>query len=159
MVDASRGSVVRSHRRAMSCQISSTQVVAASRGSVLRSHRRAMSCQISSTQVVDASRRSVLRSHSKVMHGPCRPPQQVSAYALPPPPGGAGILHTSCRSLTAGADRPADRPPRSPARVRLTAGVAGKSPIRRFADSHPAWALWWACSASHCRIYRKWRCA
>ena len=41
LVDASRRSVVRPHRRAMSCQISSTQVVDASRGSVLRSHRRA----------------------------------------------------------------------------------------------------------------------
>ena len=86
VVDASRGSVVRSHRRAMSCQISSTQVVDASRGSVVRSHRRAMSCQISSifsTRLVDPSRTSVVRSHSKVMHGPCRPPQQVSAYAPP----------------------------------------------------------------------------
>ena len=89
VVDASRGSVVRSHRRAMSCQISSTQVVDASRGSVVRSHRRAMRCQISSifsTRLVDPSRTSVVRSHSKVMHGPCRPPQQVSAYAPPPPP-------------------------------------------------------------------------
>ena len=89
VVDPSRRSVVRSHRRAMSCQISSTQVVDASRGSVVRSHRRAMSCQISSifsTRLVDPSRTSVVRSHSKVMHGPCRPPQQVSAYGVLPPP-------------------------------------------------------------------------
>ena len=82
---------------------SSTQVVDASRGSVVRSHRRAMSCQISSifsTRLVDPSRTSVVRSHSKVMHGPCRPPQQVSAYAPPPP------AFRTDKQLTAPADRP-----------------------------------------------------
>ena len=117
VVDPSHGSVLRSHRRAMSCQISSTQVVDASRGSVIRSHRRAMSRQISSifsTRLVDPSRTFVVRSHSKVMHGPCRPPQQVSAYAPPP-------LFRTEKQLTA----PADRRARAPAHaVASTTAVA-----------------------------------
>ncbi len=114
---ASRGSVVRSHRRAMSCQISSTQVVDASRGSVVRSHRRAMSCQISSifsTRLVDPSRTSVVRSHSKVMHGPCRPHNKLAL--MPPPP-----LFQTEKQLTA----PPDRPVRAPAHaVAFSTGVA-----------------------------------
>ena len=49
-----------------------------------RSHRRAMSCQISSTQVVDASRGSVVRSHRRVMHGPVGPHNKLAL--MPPPP-------------------------------------------------------------------------
>ena len=75
-----------------------------------------MSWQISSifsTRLVDPSRTSVVRSHSKVMHGPCRPPQQVSAYAPP-------AFRTE-KQLTA----PADRPVRAPAHaVAFSTGVA-----------------------------------
>ena len=49
-----------------------------------RSHRRAMSCQISSTQVVDASRGSVVRSHRRVMHGPVGPHNKLAL--MPPSP-------------------------------------------------------------------------
>ena len=124
LVDPSRRSVLRSHRRAMSCQNSSTQVVDASRGSVVRSHRRAMSCQNSSTQVVAASRRSVLRSHSKVMHGPCRPPQQVSAYAPPPP------LFQTEKQLTARADRRARAPAHAVASTTAVA-IGGTGSVHR----------------------------
>ena len=70
--------------KTLATPLNAPQVVDPSRGSVLRSHRRAMSCQISSTQVVDPSRGSVVRSHSKVMHGPCRPPQQAKLALTPP---------------------------------------------------------------------------
>ena len=95
VIDPSRGSVLRLHRRAMSWQISSTRLVDPSRGSVVQSHRRAMSCQISSifsTRLVDPSRTSVVRSHSKV----------------PLPPTTHTHTHTfrTEQQLTAPADRP-----------------------------------------------------
>ena len=102
----------------LSCQLTLIWLVAPSHGSVLRSHGRAMSCQISSTQVVDPNRSSVIQSHSKVMHGPCRPPQQVSAYAPPP------HFFEPTKQLTA----PADRPVRDPARaVAFTTAVANRA--------------------------------
>ena len=74
------------------------------------------------------SRTSVVRSHSKVMHGPCRPPQQVSAYACtPPPPGGGGLSHTSGRSLTG----PADRCARAQAPARVAVAPQSRGPGRR----------------------------
>ena len=41
-----------------------------------------MSCQIFRRGWLIRVARPVVRSHSKVMHGPCRPPQQVSAYGI-----------------------------------------------------------------------------
>ena len=122
VVDPSRRSVLRSHGKAMSCQISSTQVVDPSHGSVLRSHRRAMSRQISSifsTRLVDPSRTPVVRSHSKVMHDPCRPPQQVSAYAPPP-----AFAHAP-EALAARADLGASR-----ARAFACAASRARRPLR-----------------------------
>ena len=110
----------------------SPQVVDPSHGSVLRSHRRAMSCQISSifsTRLVDPSRTSVVRSHSKVMHGPCRPPQQVSAYALYPPPGPFPYNLRNTNEL-AGRDRYLLRSLRGPLTAALPRGrfVVGRLP-------------------------------
>ena len=138
VVDPSHGSVLRSHGRAMSRQISSTQVVDPSHGSVLRSHRRAMSCQISSifsTRLVDPSRTSVVRLHSKVMHDPCRPPQQVSAYAPPP-------AFRTDKQLTAPADRPVRDP--APAGAFTTAvaiAIGGAGPVHRQTGMQTARAL------------------
>ena len=62
-----------------------------------------MSCQISSTQVVAPSRRSVLRSHGRAMDGPCSAHNKLALmYGAPLPP------HTfrTEQQLTAPADRP-----------------------------------------------------
>ena len=126
VVDPSHGSVLRSHRRAMSCQFSSTQVVDPSHGSVLRSHRRAMSCQISSifsTRLVDPSRTSVVRLHSKVMHDPCRPPRQVSAYAPP---------RVSKHPVSPSPDRSPSRLHHSTPPTTLTASRLHHAPTTRF---------------------------
>ena len=154
---------------------------------MVRSHRRAMSCQISSifsTRLVDPSRTSVVRSHSKVMHGPCRPPQQVSAYAPPPrelaSASGPGFHRKNfiSRGLTNGEESPplfltekqltapADRTLRAPAHaVAFSTGVAAgydrtgpgspppNSPSQNRPPTSPAKHI--RCSADHRPV---WRC-
>ena len=97
--------------------------------SVLRSYGRAMSCQIYSMQMVDPSRGSVVQSHSKVMHGPCRPPNRLALMTPVPPPK---LSHTSCRSLTARADRPVRDPADAVAFTTAVAiGGAGAGSVHR----------------------------
>ena len=94
-----------------------------------RSHRRAMSCQISSifsTRLVDPSRTSVVRSHRKVMHGPCRPPQQVKLALMPPP----RLIRTD-EPLTAPADRPVPAPAHAVAFTTAVVSIRGAGSVHR----------------------------
>ena len=63
-----------------------TQVVDASRGSVLRSHGRAMSCQISSTQVVDAGPWYGRTVKLKSCMAPVDPHNKLALMVLDPRP-------------------------------------------------------------------------